>query len=95
LRALDVALRATNFLLPTANGGFSAAQFGGKFWDLQHRQRLPLFHMIANVHSHGLDISGNFGMYVHFLERFERACNGQRVSNVAALHAGDGCRNAA
>ena len=85
-RALHISLLAPNLLLCAPHGRIRSGQLRRQLRHFQHRQGLPLLHVIAHIHVDFLDISRHLRVDIHILKRLELSCDRQRVVDWPALH---------
>ena len=89
LRTIYVTLRAADFFLGAAYRGICARKLCGQLRNLQHRQHLTFFYVIAHVDIDISNVAGDFGVYFHVLERLELPGDGQSVAQRPSFDAYD------
>ena len=85
-RALHISLLAPNLLLCAPHGRIRSGQLRRQLRHFQHRQGLPLLHVIAHIHINFLDVARDLRVHFDVLKWFELARNIQRVFDRSSLH---------
>src|SRR5208282_4399358 len=71
--AFDPTLCAVNRVLAAPDVGLRSHHLRAQLRHFQNRQNLSCFHLVAHIHIDFADISRDFGMNIHLLERPEIA----------------------
>jgi hypothetical protein len=92
LRAVQILVRARQFLIAAADGGLILLQLLLQLRDFQYGEELPLPYMSPVIDVEFLDVAGDFCVHVDFLERLEFRCDLQVIRDVPSRHFYDGGR---
>ncbi len=92
LGSVEIGLRAPYFFLGLPYCGLVLPQLVLQFGNFEHRQQLAALDAIADVNRDCLEIAGDFGVDLDFLERPERRGHLEHLPDVAATDSGGGDR---